>query len=439
MAKEPRHPPAWLSWSVWGIGALFYLMGFYQRVAPAVMTQELMRDFDLAAAGLGNLSAFYFYSYVAMQIPTGLLADAWGPRRLLSLGAVGAAAGAMVFALSNSLAWAEAGRFLIGGSVAVAWVVLLKVATHWFTPRLFATVSGVALLCGVLGAVTAGTPLRLLIDVFGWRGVMLASGIVTLGIGAATWLWVRDDPSARGYASHALYSTEADQAAKPGLRGMLAGLGKVFGYRNTWLLFLAPGGMVGPVLAFAGLWGVPFLKARYGLPQTEGAAVCSLMMVTWALGSPILGGLSDRINRRKPLFVAGGAVSLVCWALMIYVGSLPLWAFVALAGVAGFACAGMIIGFAFAKESVPSHLAGTVSGLVNMGVMLGPTLLQPAIGYVLDLRWTGGLDRGARVYDPAAYQTAFSLMLIWALACVVCLAFTRETGCRQMRADGSLQ
>ena len=80
-------PPLSVAWFVWSLGALFYLMAFFQRVAPAVMTAELMRDFQINAAALGNLSAFYFYSYVAMQIPTGIIADVWGPRRLLSLGA----------------------------------------------------------------------------------------------------------------------------------------------------------------------------------------------------------------------------------------------------------------------------------------------------------------------------------------------------------------
>jgi len=56
-----RYPPALLAWSVWGLGALLYLIGFYQRVAPAVITDRLMADFALGAAALGNLSAFYFY------------------------------------------------------------------------------------------------------------------------------------------------------------------------------------------------------------------------------------------------------------------------------------------------------------------------------------------------------------------------------------------
>src|SRR5210317_1268825 len=91
---------------VWSFGAVFYLLGFFHRVAPAVITGELMREFQISAAALGNLSAFYFYSYVAMQIPTGILADRWGPRRLLTLGALVAAMGAVMFGLAPSLAWA---------------------------------------------------------------------------------------------------------------------------------------------------------------------------------------------------------------------------------------------------------------------------------------------------------------------------------------------
>ena len=119
------HPPARLAWSVWGLGAGLYLVGFYQRVAPAVMTRELSADFGLSATALGNLSAFYFFSYVAMQVPTGILADRWGPRRLLTAGALAAAAGTLLFALAPGLALAGAGRLLVGGCVAGAFVGML--------------------------------------------------------------------------------------------------------------------------------------------------------------------------------------------------------------------------------------------------------------------------------------------------------------------------
>ena len=123
-------PPATAAWTVWGLGAALYLIGFYQRVAPAVMAEELAIDFALGAASLGNLSAFYFYSYVAMQIPTGILADRWGPRRLLAAGGLIAGAGTLVFALAPTLALAplalaaDEWRPLFNGTDLTGWKTL---------------------------------------------------------------------------------------------------------------------------------------------------------------------------------------------------------------------------------------------------------------------------------------------------------------------------
>lgn len=419
-------PPARLAWTVWGLGAALYIIGFFQRVAPGVMTAELMNDFSLTAAALGNLSAFYFYSYVAMQIPTGLLADSWGPRRLLTAGALVAGVGSLSFALSDEMIWACVGRLLIGGSVAVAFVAMMKLSSHWMAPRQFALASGMALFLGILGAVFAGTPLRLLVSSFGWRPVMLASSLFPFAVAALIWIIVRDDPRERGYAS---YAPEVPAGA-PRI-GIIAGLRKVFGYRNTWLLLLAPGAIAGSVLAFAGLWGVPFLTTHYSLTSPQAAAVCSAQLLAWAVGGPFFGGLSDRIGRRKPLYVGGCMISAAGWGGIILVPGLPLTLLIFLLIVIGFAAGCMIIGFAFAKESVPLPLAGTAAGVCNMGSMMGPMLLQPAVGWMLDRQWEGTMADGARVYGLEAFRLGFSLMLAWTVLALVCIALTRETGCRQ--------
>lgn len=394
------------------------------------MTSELMADLGIGAAGLGNLSACYYYSYVAMQVPTGLLADAWGPRRLLTGGAILAAAGTVLFALAPSLLWANLGRVLIGGAVGVAFVASLKLAIHWIPPSRFALVSGLALFCGVLGAVTAGVPLRVLIDHVGWRSAMLLSAGITLAIAASTWLIVRDDPSAKGFLGYA----PAGPAGSRKTRWIspFTGLGRVFRYRNTRFFFLAPGGLIGPILSFAGLWGVPFLQVRFGLTPAEGAAVCSALMVSWAVGGPVLGGLSDRVGRRKPFYLGGCIVAAAGWSMAIFLPGLPFWAFTVLMGVIGLASGGVMIGFAFSKESVPPSLAGTVAGVVNMGHMIAPTLLQPAIGWVLDRMWTGELLDGVRVYHLGAFQAGFSLMLVWSLLACLFIGLTKETHCRQV-------
>jgi len=425
-----KYPPAYLSWFVWGLGAAFYLNGFYQRVAPAVMTDYLMADFKIGAAALGNLSAFYFYSYVFMQIPTGVLADRWGPRKLLTAGAFVASFGAFIFAAAPGILLANMGRLLIGGSVGVAWVALLKLSTRWFPPNRFALTSGLALLCGLVGAVSAGVPLRILVNHFGWRPVMLFSAAGALAIAIALWFIVRDDPSERGYSSFIpSLSADSDRPAP-----IISGLLKVFHYKNTWLLTLAPGGIVGPVLAFSGLWGVPFFTTHYGLSPVRSAALTSTLLVAWGVGGPLLGGLSDKIGYRKPLYVAGCIVSCIGWGIILFVQGLPVWLLTMLITIVGFASGAMIIGFVFAKESVPSSLAGTVSGVCNMGVMMGPMLLQPAIGLVLDRNWKGVLENGIRIYGLGAYRSAFTLMIGWSILSIVLISLTTETKCRQTDA-----
>ncbi len=131
-------PPMGLAWFIWGLGALFYLAGFFQRVAPGVMTGELMQDFHISASGLGHLSGLYFYAYVAMQIPTGILADTLGPRKLLTAGCLVAGLGTLLFALSPVYFWAGLGRLLIGGSVAVAFVGVRHFDDPFYLDKMFA-------------------------------------------------------------------------------------------------------------------------------------------------------------------------------------------------------------------------------------------------------------------------------------------------------------
>ena len=135
MKEEKNHPSPLQSWLIWSSGGLFFLLGFFHRVAPAVLHRELTVDFSLSASSLGALTSLYYYSYTAMQIPTGLLADLWGPRRLLAFGLISTAISSAFFAISEELFWAGVARFLIGGSVAVAFVTTLKLSSHWLPPK----------------------------------------------------------------------------------------------------------------------------------------------------------------------------------------------------------------------------------------------------------------------------------------------------------------
>ena len=426
------HPPLRLAFLVWGLAAAFYLFGFFQRVTPASLAGDLMRDFQLTAAGLGNLSAFYYYAYASMQIPTGILVDRWGPTRLLLAGAILGGIGALLFGLAGTMPVAGLGRALIGAAHGLAWVSMLTLVAHWFPAARFGTMSGMSLAIGTLGAVMAGPPLRWLADAFGWRGVIAATGAVALVLAAAIARWMRDDPLDRRFMSHAPRHAHPRVRAQEGggHAPILRSLREVFGYRNTGLIFLINSGVCGCFLTFTGLWGVPFLSQHHGLSVKEAAFVTSAMLVVFAIASPFAGGISDRWQSRKKPQVAGAALLLAGFGAMALFPAMPLALLVPLLLVASIGAATMVISFAYAKESVPTHLQGTATGIANTGVMTGTLTQMPVIGLLLDARWQGAIANGVRQYGLDAFQVALQFLAAWTTLATILLLLTRETHAR---------
>jgi MFS family permease len=403
----------WLALLGWLTGAVFFFYAWVLRVAPSVMVEELMRDFAVGAAVLGHLSAAYFYGYAGMQIPVGVLLDRFGPRRLMTLAALVCAGGCVLFATSSSLAVASAGRFLIGASAAFSLVGSMAVAGQWFGASRFALLSGLSMAMGMAGGVFGQAPLRLAVEASDWRftSLMLASGGLALAV--AAWAFVRDRWRGSG-----------------GLARALSGLGVVLRDRQIWLVALAGLGTSAPLLAFASLWGVPFLETAYGLPRTQAAVLTSVVFVGWGIGAPVVGWLSDRIGRRKPPLMAGLLLETAALALLVYVPGLPMPALGLLCFLVGFFGSAQIVCFALARENHPAALSGTAIGFVNAMVTGAGALFQPLVGLLLDLAWTGETALGARLYAPASYRLAFASLVVCCLAGLICLAAVRETWCR---------
>ncbi len=425
MQPMSRNAPPWMSWLMWGLVGSFYMVGFFQRVAPAVMVDELMREFQIGGAVLGNLSATYFYSYTVMQIPSGLLADGIGPRRLSASAALLAAVGTLMFGLADGLWMAFAGRLLVGAAVGVAFVTCMKLAGHWFPANRFATVTGVALLLGNSGGVLAGVPLSEAVSFFGWRTTMVASAACTFALAAVIWAVVRDDPGERGFDSF-VHASVVENGSLPPMRALRS----VSARRETWLLLAAGGLSAAPVLVFAGLWGVPYLTQVYGIDRSHAAALTSTMLVAWAVGGPTLGAMSDRLGRRKLPYMIANVASATLWGVFLFWGDIPRMYLYPLFAAIGFTSGAMIIGFAHSREANHPGATGAVAGVVNMGPLGFAAVMQPLLGSILDGHWNGLLVNGVRIYDAGAYSAAFLWLFLSSCLSVAAVYFTRETYCR---------
>src|ERR1035437_4764442 len=176
-----------------------YALSFFQRFAAAGIASDLAAAFNTSASSLGALAATYFYVYTLMQVPTGILVDTLGPRRILLIGGVVGGAGSLMFGLAPGLELALLGRTLIGLGVSVTFIAMLKIIAVSFDERRFATLVGLSMLIGNLGSVLAGAPLSWLAQVTSWRGIFVALAAVSVLLGIACWVLLRERPAGAGH------------------------------------------------------------------------------------------------------------------------------------------------------------------------------------------------------------------------------------------------
>jgi predicted MFS family arabinose efflux permease len=408
-------------WLALGVVSLIYVLSFFQRFAPAGIAQDLAASFQTSAASLGVLAATYFYVYTVMQIPTGILADTLGPRRILALGGLVGGAGSFLFGFAPTLDLALLGRTLIGLGVSVTFIAMLKLIAVWFEENRFATLVGVCMLIGNLGSVLAGAPLSGLAQATGWRGVFIGVGVVSLVLGALCWLIVRDSPA--GTTQH---------AARVDRTVVLSGLLAVLKNRSTWPAALTNTGMSGAFFTFAGLWATPYLMQVHGLARPVAASHLSLWFGGFAIGCLFVGTLSDRLGRRKPVLIVASHLYLAIWLVWLSGVALPLAASYALFGLMGLATAGFSLTWACAKEVNPPLLSGMSTSVANMGGFLAGALLQPLVGWVMDLGWKGEMLAGARIYDLDTWRHGVLVVTLCAALGAVASWRIRETRCRNI-------
>lgn len=407
-----------LRWVVFALGVAAFFFSFFHRVAPGAIAHELTSAFDVSGAALGALAATYFYVYAAMQLPTGVLADTLGPRKVLAAGSLVAGVGSLLFGSAESIAAATAGRTLVGLGVSVAWICVLRINASWFDERRFATATGWANVVGILGAFAATAPLAWVVTLVSWRTVFTAIGVVSVALAALT-LWKLQDAPA-GAQQH----TPAHAApVEPWYRGLAA----VLRNRATWPGFWVSFGLSGTNMSFIGLWAVPFLTDTYGMTSVAASNHTSVMLAAYAVSTVFVAWLSDRLERRRPLVLFAALGYSACWAAWL-VGVPAAWTYALMAAM-GITVAGFSLSWACTKEVNAPAYAGMATSVANVGGFIAAGILQPLVGWVLDI----SADAGAGA--PGSFTAALVVFALFAGSGLAGALFIRETRCRNIWKD----
>jgi sugar phosphate permease len=419
-----------LRWTAFIVVGLAFVLSFFHRFAPAAIASDLQTAFQIHSAALGGLAATYFYVYTVMQIPTGVLADTLGPRRIVAAGGVIAGLGSLLFGLADSFNLATLGRLLVGLGVSVTFIALLKLNAAWFNERHFGTLAGLTILLGNLGAVLAASPLAWALGYVSWRDVFVVVGLLSLFLAWLAWWLVRDNPAQVGLPS----LRELDgKAAHPAHDGhWYDGLLQVAGNRATWPGFFVNLGVSGTLFAFAGLWAVPFLTQGHAWDRATATAHTSILLAAFAVGAFFIGTLSDRLGKRKPVVIVACGLYLLCWLPLLLGWQLrPGWSH-ALFLLMGLGAAGFTLTWACAKEVNRHALSGMATSLVNTGAFLGAAILQPLVGWAID-RAAGGAGQSLTL---AHFQIGIGVLTGFALFGWLASFTLRETNCRYVTESG---
>ncbi|MFA5960757.1 MAG: MFS transporter [Tatlockia sp.] len=415
-----------MAWLICGLGAMYYSYEYFLRISPSVMENALRAHFNLSATGFGLLSAFYYYAYVPLQIPVGVLLDRYGPRVLITLACLVCVVGTFVFAGTNVFWIAALGRFLVGFGSAFAFVGVLKLATIWLPENKLAMVSGLAAALGTIGAMIGDNLLGVLVIHIGWRETVNLTAYFGIGLAILLWFGIRDKKS------HQRRSGTVDN-----FRKSMIDLAVIARNKQVWI-----NGMFGclvylPTTVFAELWGIPYLKSAHALTQADADFANSLLFLGFTIGAPLMGYISDRLKRRKlPMFFGATGAGIVMMTILYFPG-LQTNHLNALMFMLGLLYSAQCIVFAVGRELSPKEAAGTAMAMTNMIVMLGAMFLQPLVGKLLDVSLAAHakniplthLSEATlqHLYTAADYQFALSIIPIGIILAAILTFFLKET------------
>lgn len=392
----------------WLMAAIYYFYQYALRSAPAVMMPELSAAFGLTATGVASLAGLFYYGYSPFSLVAGVALDRWGPRRVMPIGAAAVGIGALLFATGNGTL-ASTGRFVQGAGGVFALVGAAYIAIKGFPASRAATLIGATQMFGMAGgfagqfavgpAIASGLP---------WSSFWMIMGIIGLVLGAVLLALL---PRSNTPEQSANWLGEAGRA-----------LATVFSNPQSIMCGLISGLMFIPTTIFDMTWGVRYLQEAHAFDYGEAVMRSSMVPLGWIIGCPLLGYVSDKIGRRKPVIFGAAVVLLGCMAWILF-GPREVLPPYLLGLVTGVASGAAMLPYTVIKEANPASMSGTSTGVVNFLNFTMSALLGPVFAGLL-VQVSGGAAERTLEH----YQAAFQYMLYGVGLALILTLLLRETG-----------
>lgn len=407
-------------WAIFAVLTVGYFFVYFHRISVSVVGQDIVAD---VGGSIGFLSSVYYWTYTAMQIPSGMMADRFGARAASTVFLLIASIGSLVTCVGTEFWMIVLGKVMIAAGMAVVYVPLMKLVSVWFPKSDFAVLSGVVIAVGNVGAIAATGPLELMAQALGWREVFLVLGVITLVLAVLCATVIRNHPKDRGLPSveavelseHGKAVVESSAARIPVMKGLRIVLS---GGRKFWTCVLAYFLVYGSIMTFQGTWAVTYFNNVYDFVLSASWMVTALG-VGKILSTLAIGGMTSRgiIRSKRKAMIYGTSVFTVLWAVIfVFAGDIDsYWFWFAISFAFGFFGGFMTLSFTQVKEWYPIAISGTAVSGTNIFLFLGASVCTTISGAIIGTAYT--LDN---------FTVLWGLMLLFSAVAVVLLVLSVE-------------
>ncbi|MCP5492652.1 MAG: MFS transporter [Chlamydiales bacterium] len=409
---------------VWGLSILFFFYEFFLRVLPGTMAANIINNLDLTVEQFSLIGSGYYITYSLMQIPVGMLLDRFAIRFLVTGACALCAFGTFWFSIAQSSTPAFVARLLIGAGSAFGFVGLMVMTLNWFPKKYFAFLLGWGQLLGAIGPLVAGGPVALVLKAVdgNWRLIFLSVALFGVGLTVLIALFLKGKPT----SDETVIFVDRYAPLSKRLKSLLT-------RSQIWWIVIFSATVYFSMPLLGAIWGTSYLTTR-GFEKSTAAFILSMIWIGLAVGSPLLGRLSDQVKRRKPFVALCSMIGIITSITLLYIPITNQLALGFLFFLIGFAGSGQNLSFAMIAENAPKSLRATALGLNNTIIMGFAAIMSPCITAIMKLFTQGG------PLTEQAFTKGLSIVPIcFAIALLVSLFGLRETFCKQQNTVHRLE
>lgn len=369
-----------IKWRMWSILTFSFVLVLFLRMSTAVISDNLSNELGFNSVQISNIVSMALYAYAFMQIPSGLLIDKYGTRKVASIGIITAGIGAILFGFIQTPILAYISRLMVGAGGSVILLSFFKIQGSWFEKEEFSSATAKFSFIGNLGSVFATFPLVFLNQLIGWRNSFILIGTLTVIAGISIYLIIRNTPADLGFE---VINDEEEYDEKINI---LEGLGSVLKNKATWYNSIIMFSLVGISTAFTSLWGISYIIDVYNVSKSMAAFIVSFFAYGFVFGSIIMDFLFKKVKGSKfKIIEIGATINLIIWIFIILICNVkpPIIILPVAFFIIGSINMSHLQAFNDVKYKNKQQYSGISTSIVNTSEFIGSGIINLLIGFII--------------------------------------------------------